>query len=162
MSPARRPRRTESAAPRRTSPEPPLIPAAPAPLVRGGTSFPPPSPPARDFAVLEERVRRFRDERDWRRFHTPKDLALSVALEAAELLEHFQWRTDAETSAELASAEKRREVGREMADVLILLVSAADVIGVDLYEATLRKIEENARKYPVDRARGRADKYDRL
>jgi dCTP diphosphatase len=154
MSPARRPRRTESAAPRRTpsaaprraSPEPPRAVA----------------PAARDFAVLEERVRRFRDERDWRRFHTPKDLALSVALEAAELLEHFQWRTDAETSAELASAEKRREVGREMADVLILLVSAADMIGVDLYEATLRKIEENARKYPVDRARGRADKYDRL
>ena len=119
-------------------------------------------PPERDFGVLEQRVRAFRDERDWRRFHTPKDCAVSIAIEAAELLEHFQWRTDAETAADLADAAKREEVGREMADVLILLLSAADVTGVDLFDATLRKIEENARKYPVEKARGRADKYDRL
>ena len=116
----------------------------------------------RDFGVLEERVRAFRDERDWRRFHRPKDLAASVAIEAAELLEHFQWRTDEESAAELASPEKREAVGREMADVLILLLSAADVMGIDLHAATLAKIEENARKYPVAKARGRADKYDRL
>lgn len=116
----------------------------------------------RDLSVLEDRVRAFRDERDWRRFHTPKDLALSVAIEAAELLEHFQWRTDEETRAELASAEKRAEVGREMADVLLLLLSMADVVGIDLHAAALSKLDENARKYPVERARGRADKYDRL
>lgn len=117
---------------------------------------------ARDFGVLEERVRRFRDERDWRRFHTPKDLAASVSIEAAELLEHFQWRTDEETRADLADPAKRAAVAKEMADVLILLVSAADVIGVDLFAAALAKIDENAAKYPVEKARGRAEKYDRL
>jgi NTP pyrophosphatase (non-canonical NTP hydrolase) len=117
---------------------------------------------SRDFGVLEERVRSFRDERDWRRFHTPKDLAASVTIEAAELLEHFQWRTDEETKADLADPAKRAAVAKEMADVLILLVSAADVIGVDLYAAALQKIEENAAKYPVEKSKGRADKYDRL
>lgn len=112
--------------------------------------------------LLLDRVRAFRDERDWRRFHTPKDLAVSLSIEAAELLEHFQWKTDAEVAADLADASRRAEVGREMADVLILLLSAADVVGVDLHAATLAKIEENARKYPVERSRGRADKYDRL
>lgn len=116
----------------------------------------------RDFGELEDRVRRFRDERDWRKFHTPKDLAASVAIEAAELLEHFQWRTDDETRAELADPAKRDAIAAEMADVLILLLSAADVLGVDLHAATLRKIEANARKYPVEKSKGRADKYDRL
>ena len=116
----------------------------------------------RDFAVLEERVRRFRDERDWKQFHTPKDLALSVAIEAAELLEHFQWRTDEQTRADLADPARKEAVAKEMADILILLVSAADVLDVDLYDAALRKLEENARKYPVEKARGRADKSDKL
>jgi dCTP diphosphatase len=118
--------------------------------------------PARDFAELEKRVRRFRDERDWKQFHKPKDLAVSVAIEAAELLEHFQWKTDAETAKALASPAEREAVGKEMADVLILLVSAADVVGVDLYAATLAKLEENARKYPVHKSKGSAAKYDRL
>ena len=116
----------------------------------------------RDLDVLQERVRAFRDERDWRRFHTPKDLAVSLSIEAAELLEHFQWRTDAEVTADLADPRRRDDVAREMADVLILLLSAADVVGVDLHAATLAKLEENARKYPVERARGRAVKYDKL
>ena len=106
----------------------------------------------RDFGVLEERVRRFRDEREWRRFHTPKDLAASVAIEAAELLEHFQWRTDEETRADLADPAKRDAVAGEMADVL----------GIDLLASALRKIDENALKYPVEKARGRSTKYDKL
>ena len=116
----------------------------------------------RDFGEIERQVRRFRDERDWKQFHKPKDVAVSVAIEAAELLEHFQWKSDDEARAYLADAAKRDAVGREMADVLILLASLADVTGVDLYAATLAKIEENARKYPVAKARGNATKYDRL
>ena len=116
----------------------------------------------RDFGEIERRVRRFRDERDWKQFHRPKDLAASIAIEAAELLEHFQWKTDDECARYLRSDEHRDAVARELADVLILLVSAADVMGVDLHTATLAKIEENARKYPVDKSKGTATKYDRL
>jgi NTP pyrophosphatase (non-canonical NTP hydrolase) len=116
----------------------------------------------RDFGEIERRVRRFRDERDWKQFHRPKDVAVSVAIEAAELLEHFQWKTDDEVARHLADPANRDAVAAEMADVLILLVSAADVMGVDLHAATLAKIEANARKYPVAKAKGTAAKYDRL
>src|SRR5688572_11259277 len=116
----------------------------------------------RDFAELEEAVRRFRDERDWRRFHTPKDLAVSVAIEAAELLEHFQWRSEDEVRGDLADPARLADVAREMADVLLCLLSAADVMGVDLHAAALAKIRENALKYPVEKSRGSAQKYDRL
>lgn len=118
--------------------------------------------PTRDFGEIEKRVRRFRDERDWKQFHKPKDVAVSVAIEAAELLEHFQWKSDAEVTAYLADPAHRAAVAAEMADVLLLLVSAADVTGVDLYAAALAKIDANAAKYPVAKSKGSATKYDRL
>jgi dCTP diphosphatase len=111
---------------------------------------------------LVKAVVTFRDQRDWKQFHNPKDLAISITLEAAELLEHFQWKTASEVSAFAASEENRRSVGEEMADVLILLISLADVMGLDLLETARTKLRENARKYPVDRARGNAKKYDEL
>jgi dCTP diphosphatase len=111
---------------------------------------------------LVRAVLAFRDERDWQQFHNPKDLAISISLESAELLEPFQWKTPAEVATFLDSEENRRRVADEMADVLILLVSMADVVGVDLIEAARRKLAENARKYPVDLAKGNAKKYDTL
>lgn len=111
---------------------------------------------------LVKAVLTFRDERDWRQFHNPKDLAISICLEAAELLEPFQWKHPEEIAAFLVNDENRRRVGREMADVLILLVSMADVLGIDLVETAHAKLEENVRKYPVERARGNARKYDVL
>ena len=117
---------------------------------------------ARSIDDLAAAVRTFRDDRDWKQFHRPKDLAVSIAIEAAELLEHFQWRTDEETRARLADPAAREALGKEMADILILLLSAADVTGIDLFEATRAKLAENAAKYPVEKSRGRADKYDRL
>ena len=111
---------------------------------------------------LVKAVVAFRDARDWRQFHNPKDLAISVCLEAAELLESFQWKRPAEIAVFLADDENRRRVGQEMADVLILLVSMADVLGINLVEAARAKLDENARKYPVERARGNATKYDAL
>jgi NTP pyrophosphatase (non-canonical NTP hydrolase) len=111
---------------------------------------------------LVKAVLAFRDQRDWGQFHNPKDLAISIMLEAAELLEHFQWKTPAEVQTFLADAENRRHVGEEMADVLILLVSMADAVGLDLVETAWAKLEENARKYPVERAKGTAKKYDQL
>jgi NTP pyrophosphatase (non-canonical NTP hydrolase) len=104
----------------------------------------------------------FRDERDWKQFHNPKDLAISISLEAAELLEHFQWQTAAEVEASLRDEAKRRRVGEEMADVLILLISLADAAGLDLVAAARMKLRENARKYPVEQAKGHARKYNEL
>ncbi len=111
---------------------------------------------------LQRRVAAFRDARDWRQFHAPKDLAISIALEAAELLEHFQWKDEAAAAAHLARRRERDRVAAEMADVLLLLLSLADVLGVDLRGAALRKLTTNARKYPVARARGVAAKYPAL
>jgi dCTP diphosphatase len=111
---------------------------------------------------LVKAVLAFRDQRDWGQIHNPKDLAISIMLEAAELLEHFQWKTPAEAETFLADAAHRRQVGEEMADVLILLVSMADAVGLDLVATAWAKLEENARKYPVERAKGTAKKYDQL
>ena len=104
----------------------------------------------------------FRDRRDWRQFHRPKDLAISIALEAAELLEHFQWKTSGEVGRYLRRRRNRDRVAAEMADLLILLISLADVLGEDLVAAARRKLRRNDRKYPVARARGTARKYHAL
>jgi NTP pyrophosphatase (non-canonical NTP hydrolase) len=111
---------------------------------------------------LVKAILAFRDEREWRPFHNAKDLAISITLEAAELLEHFQWKSPGEVEAFLAAEENRKRLGEEMADVLILLISLADAAGLDLLEAARAKLRQNALKYPVGRARGTAKKYDEL
>lgn len=110
--------------------------------------------------TLRDQLRAFADERDWAPFHTPKNLAMALAGEAGEVIEHFQWLT-AEESAALP-AEVADAVALELADVLLYLVRLADVLGVDLAEAAARKLAINALRYPVERARGKADKYDKL
>jgi NTP pyrophosphatase (non-canonical NTP hydrolase) len=105
---------------------------------------------------LKARLRRFADERDWRQFHTPKNLTAALIVEAAELLEHFQWLTP-EQSQQLPE-DKRREVEEEMADVLLYLTRLADILGVDLIAAARAKIVRNAEKYPAHEVRGKADK----
>lgn len=111
---------------------------------------------------LAKAVVAFRDAREWRQFHQPKDLTISIALEAAELLEHFQWKTAEEVARYLRSRRNRDRVAAEMADILILLISLADVLGEDLVGAARRKLRTNDRKYPVARARGNARKYRAL
>jgi len=111
------------------------------------------------FDELVRQVLAFRDERDWRQFHNPKDLAISISLEAAELLERFQWKSPAEVAALVADPQGQRQVSWEMADILILLISLADVLGTDLVKAAQEKLQENERRYPVERARGTARKY---
>ena len=107
-----------------------------------------------------ERIRKFRDDRDWKQFHNPKDLAVSISIEAAELLELFQCQTG-EESARFA-AENRERVSEEIADVAIYLVELADITGIDLAQAIEAKLEKNASKYPVDKSRGRSTKYTDL
>ena len=109
---------------------------------------------------LRDALRRFADARDWQQFHTPKNLAMALCVEAAELLEHFQWLT-AEHSARL-DPRRKRAVAAEIADVLLYLTRLADVLQIDPLAAAQRKLRQNARKYPVARARGNARKYSDL
>ena len=111
-------------------------------------------------AQLRELVDQFVAERDWRQFHTPKNLAMALTVEAAELAEHFQWLTAEESRS--PQDGKREQIRDELADVLIYLVELADALEVDLIAAARDKIEKNALKYPVEKARGNAKKYDEL
>lgn len=115
-----------------------------------------------DVTALQAALARFAAERDWERFHSPKNLAMALAAEVGELLELFQWQTEAASSELARTPGSARAVRDELADVLLYLVRLADVLGVDLDEACRIKIAANARKYPVERARGRADKYDAI
>jgi NTP pyrophosphatase (non-canonical NTP hydrolase) len=117
----------------------------------------PPTKPRSDLDELRDALRAFAAERDWEQFHTPRNLATALIVECAELLEHFQWLGDG-PAARLPD-DKRAAVREELADVLLYLVRLSDRLGVDLHAAALDKIEANARKYPVDKARGRSTKY---
>lgn len=102
-----------------------------------------------------EKIIQFRDERDWKQFHNPKDLAISLMLEAAELLENFQWKTSDE-----AIAKSMTNIEDELADVLIYAVLLADNLGIPIERTILNKIEKNEAKYPVDRFKGSSRKYN--
>ena len=106
---------------------------------------------------LARRVLAFREARDWRQFHNPKDMALSLSLEVAELLELMQWRNGDELAEHLR--HHRQRVGEELSDVLGWVLLLASDLGIDLAEAFERKLELNEAKYPVDKARGSAKKY---
>jgi len=118
--------------------------------------------PAVTLADLVAAVCRFRDERDWAEFHTPKNLAAATAIEAAELQERFLWKTDAEVDQDLADAAKRAGVADEIADVVMFAMLLADRLGIDLAEAITAKLAANEQKYPVNLARGNARKYTEL
>jgi len=111
-----------------------------------------------DLAQLRDRLRAFVAERDWEQFHSPKNLSMALSVEAAELVEIFQWLTEAESA--VLDSPRRARVEAELADILVYLVRIADRLDVDLLQAASRKLEENARKYPAERVRGQARKYD--
>jgi len=107
---------------------------------------------------LAGQLDQFARDRDWQQFHSPKNLASALVVEAGELLEHFQWMTE-EQSRDLAP-ERRDAVGAEVADVLLYLIRLATVLGIDPVAAAQAKLKLNALRYPVDRARGSIRKYD--
>jgi dCTP diphosphatase len=109
---------------------------------------------------LRDELRRFAADRDWDQFHTPKNLAIALSVEAAELLEHFQWLTPEESQH--LTTERVQEIRLEMADILLYLVRLADRLGVDLAASAFDKIAINAKKYPVTLAKGSAKKYTEL
>ena len=109
------------------------------------------------LANLRVKINQFVAERDWAQFHTPKNLAMAMIVEAAELVEQFQWDTPMESQQ--LSPEKREAVSHELADTLVYLLRLADVLQIDLLEATNKKIALNALKYPVEKAKGSNAKY---
>jgi NTP pyrophosphatase (non-canonical NTP hydrolase) len=108
-----------------------------------------------DLQILLDKLIKFRDDRDWAQFQTAKNLAVSISLEAAELLEHFQWTTEDQA----IPPDKRDKMVEEVADILIYLLLFAHKLGIDPVQAAKDKIEKNAKKYPADLVRGKSAKY---
>jgi dCTP diphosphatase len=120
------------------------------------------TPGERPMSLEELRgaLRRFASDRDWDQFHSPKNLAIALSVEAAELLEHFQWT--AEDGQGSLAPDRHAKVGEEIADVLLYLVRLADKLNIDLLAEATQKIQVNAAKYPVEKARGSSKKYTEL
>jgi dCTP diphosphatase len=110
-----------------------------------------------DLTELRDALRTFAAERDWDQFHSAKNLAMAISIEAAELMEHFQWA--AEQQDLQLEPRRRAQVSEELADVFMYTVRLADRLGVDLLAASAAKIQKNAERYPADRVRGSAKKY---
>jgi NTP pyrophosphatase (non-canonical NTP hydrolase) len=114
------------------------------------------------WQALTAAIRQFRDERDWSQFHTPKNLAAAIAIEAAELQEQLLWKTDKEIEKDLKGGPKREAVVEEIADVLMFALLLADRLDIDVGKAITEKLAANELKYPVALARGNARKYTEL
>lgn len=113
------------------------------------------------IAALKERVAKFVQERDWQQFHDPKSLSVAIALEAAELMALFVWAGDRAEAIAMAT-EKREKVEQELVDILHALLAFANACNIDLTAALLKKMESNARKYPIDRSKGQNKKYTEI
>lgn len=113
-----------------------------------------------DIKDIIEKIKKFRDERDWIQFHDPKNMAISIVIEASELLEHFQWKSKAEVEEYIK--QHKNEIKEEVADIAIYLFELADNLGIDLQIAMERKLAKNTKKYPVDKVKGKHTKYNRL
>jgi dCTP diphosphatase len=109
---------------------------------------------------LTRAIRAFRDAREWQQFHAPKEMAVAIAVEAGELLQHFVWQSPEQS--EQRARERRAQMADEIADVSILLLELADNLGLDLAEAIRAKLARNEQRYPVDKARGSNRKYNEL
>lgn len=114
------------------------------------------------FAHFKDEIRRFSDEREWGQFHSPKNLSMALAAEAAELMEHFLWADSAASGRIMDDPAKALKVREELADIIIYALEFANRTGIDVSAAVAAKIIENGRKYPVEKARGNSKKYTEL
>lgn len=114
-----------------------------------------------DIQQLTKAIIQFRDERDWKQFHKPKDVVISLTLEVAEVAELFQWKTDEEIEA-MRTPQGNEPLGDELSDVLAYLLQIASDFNIDLKDAFLRKLKKSAEKYPVEKAKGNRTKYTEL
>lgn len=115
-----------------------------------------------DLTEAMEALLKFRSERDWSKFHTPKNLSMSIAIEASELMEHFQWKNEDEITQYLSSQENLEKVKEEIADILSYILLLSTDLKIDLNRTLLDKIKKNAEKYPVSKCKGRHNKYNEL
>jgi NTP pyrophosphatase (non-canonical NTP hydrolase) len=113
-----------------------------------------------DIKEITEKIRKFRDERDWMQFHDPKNMAVSIILEASELLEHFQWKTTEEV--ERYARQNYAEIKDEIADIALYLFELADNLNISLINAMEDKLRKNEMRYPVEKAKGKHTKYNKL
>lgn len=113
-----------------------------------------------DIKKLAKKIIAFRDARDWKQFHNPKDLALSLMLEAAEVGEHFQWKNEKETKEYIKTHKK--EIADELADVLYWVLLMSNDMGIDIVKASENKLKETAKKYPISKSKGKHSKYNQL
>ena len=113
-----------------------------------------------DIATLIDKIVRFRDKRDWKQFHNPKDIVISLLLEATEVLEHFQWKNGLEIKEHIK--KNKKEIGEELADVLYWILLISHDLKIDIKKALVNKMKINERKYPIKKARGKHDKYNKL
>ncbi len=113
-----------------------------------------------DLKILTDKILAFRKERDWKQFHTPKDLVIGLALESAEVMEHFHWKNEDEIKEHLKS--HKEEVGDELADVLYYLLLMAHDFKIDLFKAAKAKLKKTANNYPVSKSKGKHTKYTSL
>lgn len=112
--------------------------------------------------TIKEKVLAFARERDWEQFHSPKNLSMAISAEAAELMEHFLWQSPEQSRTDVADPALRAKVEEELADVIIFALEFANMTGIDVAAAIGAKMERNAAKYPVEKARGRSVKYTEL
>jgi len=113
-----------------------------------------------EIRQITEKIKKFRDERDWMQFHDPKNMAVSIILEASELLEHFQWKTAEEV--EKYARQNHAEIKDEIADIALYLFELADNLGISLIDAMEQKLKKNEMKYPVEKSKGKHTKYTKL
>jgi|SRR3989338_3517864 len=114
----------------------------------------------KDFKAIQKKVIAFRDARNWKQFHNPKDVALSLVLEAVEVMEHFQWKNENEMREYVRS--HKEEIADELADVLYWLATMSHDLRIDLLKAFESKMKKNEKKYPIRKSKGRHTKYDQL
>jgi len=112
--------------------------------------------------ILRQKIERFRDERDWLKFHNPKDLSIALAIESSELEEIFLWKDKGEIRRLLRDKKQLERVKEEMADISVYLLSLSSILNVDLSDAVSRKLIQNARKYPITKSKGSSMKYNEL
>ncbi len=114
------------------------------------------------FESILKKIKKFRDERDWKKFHNPKDMAEAISIEAGELLELFLWKTKEESLELVKNKRNHEEISDEVADIMAFLIEFIDNCGIDIEKTIEKKLQKNAQKYPVNKAKGIATKYTKL